>query len=83
MKSQPARRGTGRVCGAFPSQKEKGWSVPMDRVPIILYVAVFAVIGVLAVSSVYVTEKDDATMKAVGLQPAPASIDSAAGREAS
>jgi hypothetical protein len=44
----------------------------MNRVPLIVFAAVFAVIGVLAASSVYVTEKNDATMRAVGIQPAPA-----------
>ena len=43
----------------------------MDRVPLFLFAAVVAVIGVLAASSVYVTERNDATMKAVGIQPAP------------
>jgi hypothetical protein len=43
----------------------------MDRVPLFVFAAVFAAIGVLAVSSVYVTEKNDATMQAVGIQPAP------------
>ena len=32
---------------------------------------VVAVIGVLAASSVYVTERKDATMKSAGIQPAP------------
>jgi hypothetical protein len=31
----------------------------------------FALIGVLAVSSVYVTESNDATMKAAGIQTVP------------
>jgi hypothetical protein len=43
----------------------------MDRVPLFVFAAVVAVIGVLAASSVYVTEKNDTTMKAVGIQPAP------------
>jgi len=43
----------------------------MDRVPLFVFAAVVAVMGVLAASSVYVTEKNDATMKAVGIQPAP------------
>ena len=43
----------------------------MDRVPLFVFAAVVAVWGVLAASSVYVTEKNDATMKAVGIQPAP------------
>jgi hypothetical protein len=42
----------------------------MDRVPLFLFAAVVAVIGVLAASSVYVTERNDGTMKAVGIQPA-------------
>jgi hypothetical protein len=42
-----------------------------DRVPLIVYAAVLAVIGVLAASSVYVTEKNDATMKSAGIQPPP------------
>ena len=44
----------------------------MDRGPVFVFAAVVAVIGVLAASSVYVTERNDATMKSVGIQPAPA-----------
>ena len=43
----------------------------MDRVPLFVFAAVVAVIGMLAASSVYVTERNDATMKAVGIQPPP------------
>jgi hypothetical protein len=43
----------------------------MDRVPLLVFAAVVAVIGALAASSVYVTERNDATMKAEGIQPAP------------
>ena len=38
----------------------------MDRVPLFVFAAVVAVIGVLAASSVYVTERNDATMRAIG-----------------
>jgi hypothetical protein len=44
----------------------------MDRVPLILFAAVVAVIGVIAASSVYVSEKNEATMKAPGIEPAAA-----------
>jgi hypothetical protein len=44
----------------------------MDRVPLFVFATVVAVIGVLAASSVYVTERNDASMKAVGIRPAPA-----------
>jgi hypothetical protein len=43
----------------------------MDRVPLFVFAAVVAVIGVLAASSVYVTERNGASMKAVRIQPAP------------
>jgi len=45
---------------------------PMNRVPLLLFATVFAVIGVLAASSVYLSEKNEATMKAPGIEPAPA-----------
>jgi hypothetical protein len=44
----------------------------MDRVPLLTFAAVLAVIGVIAASSVYVTERNQATMKATGIEPAPA-----------
>jgi hypothetical protein len=44
----------------------------MNRVPLLVFATVFAVIGVIAVSSVYVSEKNEATMKALGIEPAPA-----------
>jgi len=44
----------------------------MNRVPLLLFATVFAVIGVLAASSVYLSEKNEATMKAPGIEPAPA-----------
>ena len=68
-KSQEETRGTGPVSTAFPY---KIWEPPMDRGPVFVFAAVVAVIGVLAASSVYVTERNDATMKSVGIQPAPA-----------
>jgi hypothetical protein len=43
----------------------------MSRVPIFLFAAVVATIGVLAASSVYVTEKNNVT-KSAGMDPAPA-----------
>jgi hypothetical protein len=43
----------------------------MKRVPILVFAALVAVIGVLAASSVYVKERNDATMKTEGIQPAP------------
>jgi hypothetical protein len=43
----------------------------MNRVPLLVFATVVAVIGVLAASSVYVTERNDATMKSAGIQPAP------------
>jgi hypothetical protein len=45
----------------------------MERVPILVFAAVVAVIGMLAASSVY-TERNDATMKTEGLQPRPSGI---------
>jgi hypothetical protein len=44
----------------------------MDRVPLLVFAAVVAVIGALAASSVYVTEKNETTMKAPGIESAPA-----------
>jgi hypothetical protein len=44
----------------------------MGRVPLLVFAAVAAVIGVLAASSVYVTERNDTTMKATGFETAPA-----------
>ena len=38
----------------------------MDRVPVLAFAAVVALIGVLAASSVYVGERNDAAIKAVG-----------------
>jgi hypothetical protein len=43
----------------------------MDRVPLLVFAAVAAAIGVLAASSVYVTEGNDTTMKAAGFESAP------------
>jgi hypothetical protein len=44
----------------------------MNRVPLLVFAAVFAVLGVIAASSVYVSGKNEATMKAPGIEPAPA-----------
>jgi hypothetical protein len=44
----------------------------MNRVPLVLFAAVVAAIGVIAASSVYITERNQATMKATGIEPAPA-----------
>ena len=44
----------------------------MSRVPLFAFAVLFVVIGALAASSIYVTERNDATMKSVGIQPAPA-----------
>ena len=43
----------------------------MDRIPVLAFAAVVALIGVLAASSVYVTERNDATIKAVGIPSGP------------
>jgi hypothetical protein len=45
----------------------------MNRIPLLVFATVFAVIGVIAASSVYVSEKNETTMKAPGIEPAPAS----------
>jgi hypothetical protein len=44
----------------------------MNRVPLLVFAMVFAVIGVIAVSSVYISEKNEATMKAPGSEAATA-----------
>jgi len=67
MQNQREIGGTAQMSAALPKDMER----PMDRVPLFVFAAVVAVMGVLAASSVYVTEKNDATMKAVGIQPAP------------
>lgn len=46
------------------------WSVHM-RGPVIVFAVAFAVIGVIAASSVYVTERNESSMKSAGVQPAP------------
>ncbi len=43
----------------------------MGRVPVLVFGILFAMIGVLAASSVYVTERNDVTMKTAGIAPAP------------
>ena len=43
----------------------------MGRVPVLIFGILFAVIGVLAASSVYVTEKNDVTMNTAGIAAAP------------
>jgi hypothetical protein len=45
----------------------------MNRLPLLAFAAVFAVIGVIAASSVYVSEKNEVTLKATGIEPAPVS----------
>jgi hypothetical protein len=40
----------------------------MDRIRLIVLIAMVALIGILAVSSYVVTERDDATIKAAGIQ---------------
>ena len=47
----------------------------MGRVPLFAFAVLFVVIGALAASSVYVTERNHATMKSVGIQPAAAGQD--------
>ena len=42
----------------------------MDRIRLIVLIAMVALIGILAVSSYVVTERDDATIKAAGIRPA-------------
>jgi hypothetical protein len=44
----------------------------MNRVPVLVFATVFALIGVIAASRVYVSEKNDVTMKAPGIEPTPA-----------
>jgi hypothetical protein len=44
----------------------------MDRVPLFVFAAVVAVIGLLAASSVYVSEKNEVTLKAPGIETAAA-----------
>jgi hypothetical protein len=44
----------------------------MNRVPLLVFATIFAVIGVIAASSVYISEKNEADMKAPGIEPAPA-----------
>jgi hypothetical protein len=44
----------------------------MDRLPLLVFAAVVAVIGVLAASSVYVSEKKEASTSAAGIETAPA-----------
>ncbi|MGC1357320.1 MAG: hypothetical protein WA851_16315 [Xanthobacteraceae bacterium] len=41
------------------------------RGPVIVIAVAFAVIGVIAASSVYVTERNESSMKSAGVQPAP------------
>jgi hypothetical protein len=44
----------------------------MNGVPLFVFATVFAVIGVIAASSVYVAEKNEVIMKAPGIEPVPA-----------
>ena len=43
----------------------------MDRVPLFVFATVVAVIGVLAASSVYIAERNQATTKVTGIAPVP------------
>jgi hypothetical protein len=43
----------------------------MNRVPLLAFATVLAVIGVIAASSVYVSEKKEAAMTAPAIEPAP------------
>jgi hypothetical protein len=43
----------------------------MDRVPVLAFAAVVALIGMLAASSVYVTGRNDAAIKAVEIPLGP------------
>jgi hypothetical protein len=40
------------------------------RGPVIVFAVAFAVIGVIAASSVYVTERNESSIKSAGIQPA-------------
>jgi hypothetical protein len=44
----------------------------MNHVPLLVFATVFAVIGAIAASSVDVSEKNETTMKAPGIESAPA-----------
>ena len=43
----------------------------MSRLPLFAFADLFVVIGALAASNVYVTERNDATTRGEGIQPAP------------
>ena len=45
----------------------------MNRIPLLVFATVFAVIGVIAASSVYVSEKNEMTVKPPSIEPALAS----------
>jgi hypothetical protein len=44
----------------------------MDRLPLLMFAAVVAVIGILAASSVYVSDKNEASTRAAPVESAPA-----------
>jgi hypothetical protein len=45
----------------------------MNRVPVLVFATIFALIGVIAASSVYVSEKNEVTVKPPSVEPALAS----------
>ena len=73
LKSRVTNRQNGTDERRVFLQKTKYGSVEWIVFRFFVFAAVVAVIGVLAASSVYVTMGNDATMKAVGIQPAPVS----------